>query len=483
MKVFLQQGCSVLVAMVAFVSNLFAQQTAVIQQVINYSGFDKASISLYAIDVKTNEIIYDFQGSKLLAPASTVKLFSTAYALDVLGKDYQPTTKLYYQGNVKDSILNGDIWIVGGGDMSLGSKYFSTDNKDAFLHQWAQKVKASGIKEIHGNIYVDASDFGYEGAPDGWLWEDVGNYYGAAFTGAMIYDNILEYHFQTAKAGTRAQLKYTVPQIDSLTFQNQVLSSTRSGDNCYIYGATYAYNKEGRGTLPQNSPDFIVKGSMPDPEVMLASEFQRVLGDNHVKLSGIATSTRLVAVERPQQSWKPLLEYQGTAIRELIKATNFESINVFAEGLMRLPVYANGMQATTSIASEQMQDYWKTKLDLKDIYLTDGSGLSRSNAVSALDFCRLLIYMQQATDAPIYFESLPISGESGTLKNVAKNQVAAGKIHAKSGTMKRVKSYAGYAETQSGRRIAFAFILNNYTCTSKQATQQLEILMNELVGM
>ncbi|HNS43312.1 MAG TPA: D-alanyl-D-alanine carboxypeptidase, partial [Taishania sp.] len=165
MKIFIQQWSSVLMTLVMLIPNLLAQQTAGIQQVINYSGFDKASISLFAMDVKTNEIIYDFQGLKLLAPASTVKLFSTAYALDVLGKDYKPTTKLYYQGNVKDSILNGDIWIVGGGDMSLGSKYFSTDNKDAFLHQWAQKVKASGIKEIHGNIYVDASDFGYEGAP------------------------------------------------------------------------------------------------------------------------------------------------------------------------------------------------------------------------------------------------------------------------------------------------------------------------------
>ncbi|HNR85745.1 MAG TPA: D-alanyl-D-alanine carboxypeptidase/D-alanyl-D-alanine-endopeptidase [Taishania sp.] len=483
MKIFIQQWSSVLMTLVMLIPNLLAQQTAGIQQVINYSGFDKASISLFAMDVKTNEIIYDFQGLKLLAPASTVKLFSTAYALDVLGKDYKPTTKLYYQGNVKDSILNGDIWIVGGGDMSLGSKYFSTDNKDAFLHQWAQKVKASGIKEIHGNIYVDASDFGYEGAPDGWLWEDVGNYYGAAFTGAMIYDNILEYHFQTAKAGSRAQLKYTVPPIDSLTFQNQVLSSTRNGDNCYIYGATYTYNKEGRGTLPQYSSDFIVKGSMPDPEVMLASEFQRVLRENHVQLKGIATSTRLATVKRPQNTWKPLFEHQGATIGELIKATNYESINVFAEGLMRLPVYEEGVQATTTTAAEHMGNYWKTKLELTDLFLTDGSGLSRSNAVSALAFCRLLTYMQQATDAPIYFESLPISGESGTLKNVAKNQAASGKIHAKSGTMKRVKSYAGYAETQSGRRIAFAFILNNYTCTSKQATQQLEILMNELVGM
>lgn len=457
-----------------------SSQQVVVNKFVDFPEFQNASIGIYAVDVETKEVLMDYGGNRLLAPASTTKLFSTAFALDLLGGDYRPMTSLYYNGIINDSILTGDIWIIGGGDMSLGSKYFDKENRDGFLKDWTIALKEKGIRRINGNIYADGSDFGYEGVPDDWLWGDMGNYYGAHFSGAMIYDNLLEYHFKTGAAGKTAELIYTFPKIDSLRFVSNVLSSAKQGDNSYIFGAPYSFLREGRGALPQNVSDFMVKGSLPDPELQLAVEFSRVLSETGILHNGKSMSTRELGIKKPG-TWIKLTDHKGKTIRELAKVTNFESVNVFAEGLMRLASFVKTGNGTHEKASSYLQDYWKEKLNVKALFLSDGSGLARTNAINARTMCELLLYMNNSKNKIDFYESLPVSGVSGTLKNVAKNQVAHGKIHAKSGTMRRTKSYAGYAETNSGRKIAFAFIVNNYTCSNKQVVQQMELLMNDLV--
>lgn len=452
-----------------------------VNRFVAFPELENASVGIYAIDVGSGQILMDYGSTKLLAPASTTKLFSTALALDVLGGDYRPKTILYYDGKITDSILTGNIWVIGGGDMSLGSKYFDKENRQGFLREWSTVVQSKGIRQINGEIYVDGSDFGYEGVPDDWLWGDIGNYYGAHFSGGMIYDNLLEYHFKTNIAGQATELIYIFPKVDSLLFVNNIIASTKPGDNSYIFGAPYSFVREGRGELPQKAADFIVKGSLPDPESQLAAEFSRALSEAGIIHSGRAISTRGNNSVRPVNSWVKLMEYQGRTIRELIKVTNFESVNVFAEGLMRLTSFVKTGSGVHDKSSTYMQNYWKEKLSANALFLSDGSGLARTNAINAKTMCELLLYMNNSKNKADFYESLPVSGMSGTLKGVAKNQPAHGKIHAKSGTMRRTKSYAGYAETNSGKKIAFAFIVNNYTCSNKEIVRQMELLMNALV--
>jgi len=439
---------------------------------VNFHGFSGASIGIYAVDLSTQKIVMHYQSERLLTPASTVKLFSTAFALNNLGASYQPITSLYYNGSIQDSILWGDIWIVGGGDMSLGS----SDN-GAFLSEWTTSIRSAGIRQINGNIYADGSNFGYQGVPQDWQWGDIGNYYGAHFSGLMLYKNTVEYHFKTEIAGRPAQLLYTVPQIDSLEFTNHIVASTKKGDNSIIFGSPYAYQREGRGTLPENSPDFVVKGSMPHPEQQLLFEFKRQLIADGLLHSGEMHSTKEFTGKQPSATWIKITDYYGKTVFQLATLTNYHSINVFAEGLMRLTAWVRFNKMHHNEACELMQSYWRNKLNSTALFLSDGSGLARTNAVSAKTLCDLLAYMYPNN----FMTTLPIAGVSGTLRNIAKNQAAHNKIYAKSGSMRRVKAYAGYANHASGKDIAFAFVINNYTCTNKEATQQLEKLMNALV--
>jgi len=453
--------------------HVLAQTTQVaLNSFVNYQGFVGASLGIYAIDVASNNIIMQYDKDRLLTPASTAKLFSTAFALNNLNDNYRPSTSLYYNGTIQDSVLTGDIWIIGEGDMTLGS-----DDKGAFLSLWTEQIRLAGMKTINGTIYADGSNFGYQDPPQDWQWGDIGNYYGTHFSGLMIYRNAIEYHFKTNKDGTPAQLLYTIPQIDPLKFKNYIVASTKKGDNSIIFGTPYSYIREGYGTIPEHSSDFIVKGSIPHPEQQLLSELKRQLDKDSIQHNGELIAIKDKPTPRPTNTWIKIIEHYGKTIREIASITNYNSVNVFAEGLMRLTALIKFNQQLHEDATQTMQRYWREKLNTQNLFLTDGSGLARTNAISAKTLCELLTYMNSKN----FIETLPIAGVSGTMKNIAKNQAAHNKIYAKSGSMRRVRAYAGYATIQNNKKIAFAFLVNNYTCTNKQVTQQIEKLMNALV--
>ena len=112
--------------------------------------------------------------------------------------------------------------------------------------------------------------------------------------------------------------------------------------------------------------------------------------------------------------------------------------------------------------------------------MKDGSGLSRSNGISAAHFCTLLKAMNSSKNNSIYVGTLPVAGKSGTLTGLCNGQAGEGRIVAKSGTMSRIKSYAGYVNSKSGKKIAFAITINNFNGSSSQATAKIEQILNAL---
>jgi D-alanyl-D-alanine carboxypeptidase/D-alanyl-D-alanine-endopeptidase (penicillin-binding protein 4) len=127
-----------------------------------------------------------------------------------------------------------------------------------------------------------------------------------------------------------------------------------------------------------------------------------------------------------------------------------------------------------------MEEFWAQKIDLSGMIVKDGSGLSRSNAISANHFCQLLTYMYKSTNFNVFKETLPIAGKSGTIASLCKGQIGEGRIFAKSGTISKVKAYAGYVYSQSGKKIAFSISINNYNCSSTELQNKIEKVLNAL---
>ncbi len=445
-----------------------------------------ASISFDVIDLATGKSVAAYDPNRGMPTASTAKLFSTATAIEILGENYRPQTRIYVDGPI-DSIgtLTGNVWIRGGGDPTLGSKYFCDDGRERdFLYAWADSLKKKGITKIEGAIIADASEFGYKGAPDGWNWVDMGNYYGAGPSGLTIFDNLVEYTFKVpAKVGSISTLSSTRPFVPNMVVHNYVSSASGGGDNAYIYGAPYSMDRFVTGTLPAGSSAFVVKGSLPDPESQFAFELQEILRERGIVVLGGSKTARAMEIQSASWTYSKrtlLFTHAGETIGRIVDKTNEWSINLFAEHLVNLIGYVKGGDGSTYKGLSELEKYWSGKWSTTGMQVNDGSGLSRSNAISASNFTNLLKSMDASLNGKRFKESLPVSGISGTMRNICKDQAGHGKITAKSGSMTRIKSYAGYVNSTSGKKYAFALIVNNQTCSSSALVDMMEVVFNSI---
>ena len=441
-----------------------------------------ASISFEIVAINNDSVVSSYQSNQSLVPASTMKLITTATALDVLGHRHQFKTSLAYDGIIDSTgLLTGNIYIIGSGDPTLGSKYFPDQD---FLNEWLNAINKIGIKKIDGGIIADASCYSDEFVPSNWTWGDIGNYYGAGVTGLSIYDNTVSLFFKSGKnIGDNTIITSTHPNIPNFEVKNEVISKNINSDQAYIFGAPYSPFRIARGAIPLNVSEFNVKASIFDPALLIAHELNEVLKENNVQLKDPPKSIRILKEENKS------VEYDGNTfhqhlsppLKPIINNINLISNNHFAEHIHRaLGFKLNKNELVTAYSSsQQIKNYWINKgLSCNGFYMSDGSGLSRNNAVSASFLVDILCYMKISSPRfSDFFESLPVAGKTGTLKYLGKGTVLEGKLMAKSGSIQRVRSYAGYYKPNEKTLYAFAVIVNNYNCSGAELKKILEKLL------
>ncbi len=449
---------------------------SLVEAFVKDTVFKTSSIGFSAIDVQNGEKIATYNSMLSLTPASTVKLFSTATALELLGSKHKFTTQIAYSGKIDSlGVLHGNIFIIGGGDPVLGSEYFKKYyNNPNFLTVWANAIKNAGIRYIDGRIVANNAIFHNQIIPDTWSWEDIGNYYGATANGLSIYENTYKITFKSGKkAGDATKIIAIEPPMPDLKFENHVKASSKRSDEAYIYGSPLSKNRTITGTIPKARNRFIVKGAIPNPPIIAGLELEKMLRQNGIRIAKTPESSN-EHIDRKQI--KILTTSYSPPLDEIINRTNKKSINLLAEHLLNHVGRRNNSVGSTKKGTDEVVRFWKErKMDTDGLFLIDGSGLSRYNAVTANQFTFLLQYMYKNSKyLKSFYNSLPVAGKSGTLRNRCKGTTAEGNLRAKSGTLYKVKSYAGYFKNKSGRRIAFAIIVNNYLCNSGEISAKME---------
>ena len=453
-----------------------------LESFLSDSSMFYASVSLCIADATSGQTILDHNSGKSLIPGSVVKLISSASALELLGPYHTFKTSLGYTGifNKRTGRLSGNIVIKGGGDPALGSKNFA-DHYGDFLMSWIEEIKKLGIKRIDGKIITDDSYYDYQPVPPKWLWEDPGNYYGAGVYGLSVFDNTYEIHFKTSSRGTPAVITKVVPGECGSDLSNRLLAEGNT-DKGYVFAAPYSKNGWIAGTIPVNRDEFILKASITDPPLLLAEILCRKLDSAGIIISGTPTTTRL---ENPALDEETFLidETVSPPLKDIIEILNHESVNLYAEHLVKELGKLFRDKGSTSSGIEVIKQYLDDSgISSAGLFIEDGSGLSPLNALNSREFVNFLLHMKKNGK---YFteliSSLPDAGKEGTLKNYFKDPVFDSNLKAKSGSMTRIRSYAGYFTTLSGKEVVFSIIINNYTGTTRKIISGIEEILKETI--
>ncbi|WP_423128564.1 D-alanyl-D-alanine carboxypeptidase/D-alanyl-D-alanine endopeptidase [Gaoshiqia sp. Z1-71] len=440
-------------------------------------------IGVYLQDARTGNVLASNNPQLSLVPASTLKLLTTATALEVLGPYYTFETKLAYSGEIRNDSLLGNLIITGGGDPALGSTYFRKNYLEPhFLDKWVVSMQNLNIRHIAGDIMTDATIYEEQTIPNTWIWEDMGNYYGAGASGLSVYDNLYEIHlFSPAEEGKPTRITGTVPVIPGLKFENQVLSSNIQRDQAYVFGSPIDEKRIMRGTIPKNRADFVIKASIPNPPYLLGSQLK-----DKLEAKGVVVDGQVKAKKHDEETLLPtvLATTVSPPLIEIIGVTNHESVNLFAEHLLKQLALYNTGWGTTEAGTAFIAGFWKEKgLDTAGLFLADGSGLSRFNAVSPKFMVDLLYYMKhKSLYGEQFFSTLP-GAPNGTLWYFRAENFPNNSLRAKSGSMTRVRCFAGTLKTQSGQEILFSVFMNNFSGSAANATRKIEDLLVKLSVM
>lgn len=472
-----------------FISPLAAQNSA--QQAVDQLAKDPAlkygQLGVAVMDVQTGRMLASYDADKSLIPASIQKIFTTSTALGILGPDHSFKTELQYGGTISpEGILQGNIYIKGYGDPTLGSDQLdAADDLTKVMEKFRLAIQQKGIRRVEGYIVGDPTWLGTEVNGAGWPWGDLGNYYGAGAWGLNIHENLYYLRFQQrSRLGDRPPVVEISPDIPGLVFQNELSSaSASSGDNAYIYGAPRTYERIIRGTIPVGSRIFSIKGSIPDPPLFAAQQLQ-----DQLLSVGITSSQKalnfydLPAQELPADQRSVLYTQLSPPLSAIVQQANIKSVNLYCEALIRTIGREVKSDSSPDGGIEAAEEFWEKKgLSADGCFFQDGSGLSRSNSAPSSFFASLLVKIAQDQQifGPLY-DSLPIAGESGGMRYALTGTGAAGKVRAKTGTLARVRSLAGYIDTRSGRRLAFCIITNNFTGSGGTMRKKMENVLLQI---
>jgi len=463
---------------------VFAQSIELPNQIINNwvnnEYFSNASLGIYIEDGNTGETIASYNDEKSLIPASTQKIFTTAAALQILGPDYKFVTRLSYDGEIRNDTLLGDLILKGGGDPTLGSEYFKNSYSCSnFLDIMIDSLNHNNIKFIKGDIITDVSVYDDQRIPDTWVWGDLGNYYGAGPCGLSIYDNMCKIHFSSPSvAGEPVKIISVIPYIPYLKFENNVLSSDINRDKACVYGSPWGGKRIIRGTIPKGKGDFVIKSSIPDPAYLMASELKNKLKQNGIYILGNIKKRK--DIPKPKDIFNLCSIYSPSLI-EIIRKTNYFSVNLFAEHILKQLDYEKNGKGSTKGGVKIILDYWKSKgIFTEGVYMCDGSGLSRYNESTPKQMVKVLSYMKNKSPyGNLFFSSIPDAPE-GTLYYFHGENFPDRSLKAKSGSMTHVRCFAGCIKTVSGREILFSVMINQFLCSQYFVCHQVETLLKEV---
>lgn len=464
---------------------LYASRVNFLADLQKADALKNANYSVYAKYVGGKDIISKDKNI-LMVPASVLKLFTTSAVLDILGQSRTFETKVYLKGKITGGKIEGDIYLIGSGDPSFGTKDFDEKNfyKELFS-SWANSLKVTGVKQISGNIYADNSLFSGMLLPWYASFKNVGNYFAPKADALSIANNTYKIVFPpTKKEQKNIQPLLTEPQIKGVSYNSSVYileEAQREGVFVTFEPAKNIINLD--GFLPLTTKETSVYAALPDPAKFAAESLLNAFIEEGIKVSGIAK----VKAGENYENAKLLFTHISPTVAELVKHTNKRSDNLYAAVLLRdISAYTDG-EGSAKEGLKKLSDYLENfGINKEDFDIYDASGLSYTSTVSCQATINLLENILKTPYAQAFKDSLVIAGNNGE-RNIfgprVKDKNFAFKTLLKTGALDKARTIAGYTKNKKGKDIVFCFFINNSKAKSKEITVLQENFLEYLANL
>jgi len=447
-----------------------------IAQFLRQPGVRSAQWGIEVIDPDTRKVVLSVNPEKTFLPASVLKVVTTATALEKLGPDYRFHTGVYTDGALQaDGTLQGDVILVGCGDPNLMDPTGELLEKPALL-ELAEKLRALGIRKIHGSVVGDDSYFEFTTHGRGWTALDLRSIYGAPINALSINNNIIWIHARATKAN---QLVRVSTEPTTTYFQVRNLGVT---------GSARAQRTLSARVIPGTNR-LVVSGVLPagqnySQNILLErpAEAAATLFMEELRRAGITVGSPVhvnhlgdVSPEE-RRRWTLLAEHKSAPLIRALEIINKRSLNLHAEMLLRV-LGAEFGGAGTDEAGLRVVKQFLEEAGVRDddkISLNDGSGLSRDNLVTPRFQTSLLMFLSTRPYFDLFLNTLAISGTDGTLKHRLVSGPTKGLIHAKTGSLGGVASLSGYMTTRSGRSLVFSIFANNVRASMTRVRKTID---------
>jgi D-alanyl-D-alanine carboxypeptidase/D-alanyl-D-alanine-endopeptidase (penicillin-binding protein 4) len=419
----------------------------------------------WGVDIRSadrGESLYSLDAGKLMMPASNMKIVTLAAAAEILGWDARATTTLETNGQVAGGVLEGDLFIRGGGDPTINSR--DARATTVFL-EWANALKGTGITSIRGRIVGDDQAFDDEGLGGGWAWDYL-QYGYAAPVGALQYnEDVAELVVAPAAAEGDPALVRLAPG-SGLALLNRVVTGVAGSTEMIDYRRHLdSPVLEITGSIPCGGKPATRSVAVVNPTVFFAQSFKDALAAHGIAVSGDAVDLDDVAAQiDPAVERRILTSTESPALRELAGVLMKVSQNLYAETLVKWIGRARGGLGTFAAGKSGMQAVLLARGIPESAYvIADGSGLSRYNYVSAATLASLLAEMyKDPKHRDAFLSTLPVAGRDGTIATRLRRTRAEGNAAVKTGSISNVRSLSGFVRTRDGEMLVFSILANDF---------------------
>jgi D-alanyl-D-alanine carboxypeptidase/D-alanyl-D-alanine-endopeptidase (penicillin-binding protein 4) len=455
-----------------------------ISQVLDKPELAPAMVGIKVMSLETGRVLFEENASKLLRPASNMKLYTVAAGLDRLSPDFRFITSVYAPAKPdSNGVIKGDLTIYGRGDPSIAAR-FQSGNYFKGIDDLAARIAAAGVKRVEGDLVGDETYFTGPQYGSGWEWEDLQWYYGAEVSALTVNDNALDLFVKPGTQVGAPAVITTGPPDPLLRIVNRVVTGARgtkrdlnayralAGDVLEITGSIAVDDKGYTGGIGISRPAllfaYLLRASLSQHGVTVKGKTRTI---DARPAAGFVVQPQITPVVSPGSARVEIASMQSVPFSVIAAQTLKPSQNLYTEIILRtlgtvVPAVLNTLNIDRTSESDGLEVV-KTFLreagvNPSSLVLSDGSGLSRNDMITAEATIQLLTYMHRHRYASVFREALPIAGVDGTLRNRFKGTPAENNLRAKTGTLSSANSLSGYVRDAAGEELAFSIMVNNY---------------------